>query len=181
MTSAAPFKKSSGWLDWHPDPGTPSYRPPAGAVDAHCHVFGPGASFPYAAQRKYTPCDASKEQLFALRDHLGFTRNVIVQASCHGTDNRALLDALDAANGRARGVAAVRPDIDDQALQALAQRGVKALRFNFVKRLVAPPPHARSGDRARGGAFRRGYNRAGVGHRRHVPSAPGAARRTDQS
>ena len=142
MTSAAPFKKSSGWLDWHPDPGTPSYRPPAGAVDAHCHVFGPGAAFPYAAQRKYTPCDASKEQLFALRDHLGFTRNVIVQASCHGTDNRALLDALDAANGRARGVAAVRPDIDDQALQALARRGVKALRFNFVKRLVAPPPRA---------------------------------------
>ena len=153
MTSAAPFKKSSGWLDWHPDPGTPSYRPPAGAVDAHCHVFGPGASFPYAAQRKYTPCDASKEQLFALRDHLGFTRNVIVQASCHGTDNRALLDALDAASGRARGVAAVRPDIDDQALQALARRGVRALRFNFVKRLVAPPraplPRARSGDRAR--------------------------------
>ena len=47
-----------------------SPRLPAGAVDAHCHVFGPGAEFPYAPERKYTPCDASKAQLFALRDHL---------------------------------------------------------------------------------------------------------------
>ena len=57
---------------------------PPGAVDAHCHVFGPGAQFPYAPERKYTPCDASSDQLFALRDRLGFARNVIVQATCHG-------------------------------------------------------------------------------------------------
>jgi 2-pyrone-4,6-dicarboxylate lactonase len=49
--------------------------------------------FPFAPERKYTPCDASKQQLFALRDHLGFARNVIVQATCHGADNRALVDA----------------------------------------------------------------------------------------
>ena len=50
--------------------------------------------FPYAPERKYTPCDAPKEKLFALRDFLGFERNVIVQATCHGNDNRALVDAL---------------------------------------------------------------------------------------
>ena len=87
-----------------------SCRPP-GAVDAHCHVFGPGAPFPYAPERKYTPCDAPKEQLWALRDFLGFERNVIVQATCHGADNRALVDALHASEGRARGVATVRDDI----------------------------------------------------------------------
>ena len=43
--------------------------------------------FPYAPERKYTPCDAGKDKLFALRDFLGFERNVIVQATCHGADN----------------------------------------------------------------------------------------------
>ena len=107
------------WLVWHQNPKKPAYVPPAGAVDAHCHVFGPEAEFPFAPERKYTPCDASKHQLFALRDHLGFDRNVIVQATCHGTDNRALVDALLAANGRARGVVTVGRDITDAELHDL--------------------------------------------------------------
>jgi 2-pyrone-4,6-dicarboxylate lactonase len=95
------------WLPFHPNPSKPRFRPPPGAVDAHCHVFGPASEFPYAPERKYTPCDASKDQLFALRDFLGFERSVIVQATCHGNDNRALVDALVHSNGRARGVASV--------------------------------------------------------------------------
>jgi hypothetical protein len=90
------FTKTPGWLDWYTDPSKPRFQLPPGSVDAHCHVFGPGAQFPYAPERKYTPCDASKDQLFALRDHLGFDKNVIVQATCHGSDNRALVDALKA-------------------------------------------------------------------------------------
>jgi 2-pyrone-4,6-dicarboxylate lactonase len=113
---------------------------PEGAVDAHCHVFGPAAVFPFAAERKYTPVDAPKEKLFALRDHLGFARNVIVQATCHGRDNRALVDALEAAGGRARGVAVLDPEIGDAELQALDRAGVRATRFNFVKRLVDAAP-----------------------------------------
>jgi 2-pyrone-4,6-dicarboxylate lactonase len=109
MTNAAlmEFQKTPGWLDWYPGPSRPRFKVPPGAVDAHCHVFGPGAEFPYAPERKYTPCDASKQQLFALRDHLGFARNVIVQATCHGAELRAMHDA-----------------------------GVRGVRFNFVKRLV---------------------------------------------
>jgi len=99
-------------------------------------VFGPGNEFPYAPERKYTPCDASKAQLFALRDFLGFERNVIVQATCHGSDNRALVDALKAANGKAMGVATVRRSITDQQLKDLHAAGVRGVRFNFVKRLV---------------------------------------------
>ncbi|MGW7344955.1 amidohydrolase family protein [Streptomyces sp. NPDC054854] len=134
------FEKTPGWLDWYADPSRPRFRLPEGAVDAHCHVFGPGAAFPYAPERKYTPCDASKDQLFALRDHLGFTRNVIVQATCHGADNRALADALRASKGMARGVATVRPDVSDEELRELHEAGVRGVRFNFVKRLVDAAP-----------------------------------------
>jgi 2-pyrone-4,6-dicarboxylate lactonase len=125
-----------GWLPFHPNPSVPRLRLPQGAVDAHCHVFGPGKVFPFAPERKYTPCDASKRQLFDLRDRLGFDRNVIVQATCHGSDNRALVDALESANGRARGVATVKRTITDDELQALHRAGVRGTRFNFVRRLV---------------------------------------------
>ncbi|OWV49832.1 2-pyrone-4,6-dicarboxylate hydrolase [Mameliella alba] len=130
-----------GYLPFHPSPRKPDYHPPEGAVDAHCHVFGPGAVFPYAPERKYTPCDAPKEKLFELRDFLGFARNVIVQASCHGKDNAALVDALEASDGLARGIAIVGADVDDAELQALHAAGVRGVRFNFVKRLVDATPH----------------------------------------
>ncbi|MBT56340.1 MAG: 2-pyrone-4,6-dicarboxylate hydrolase [Mameliella sp.] len=133
---------TAGYLPFHAAPKVPDYVPPAGAVDAHCHVFGPGDVFAYAPERKYTPCDAPKEQLFALRDHLGFSRNVIVQASCHGKDNAALVDALEASNGMARGVAIVGADVTDDELRALDDAGVRGVRFNFIKRLVEATPHA---------------------------------------
>jgi len=130
------FVKTPGWLDWFTHPSKPHFKLPAGAVDAHCHVFGPANEFPFSDERKYTPCDASKQQLFALRDHLGFARNVIVQATCHGADNRALVDACLAAKGKARGIATVRRDISDRQLQDLHAAGIRGVRFNFVKRLV---------------------------------------------
>ncbi len=130
------FSKTAGWLDWFDGPAKPAFTLPAGAVDAHCHVFGPGAEFPYAPERKYTPCDASKAELFALRDHLGFARNVIVQATCHGADNRAMVDACRASKGKARGVATVKRAVSDEELQSLHDAGVRGVRFNFVKRLV---------------------------------------------
>ncbi|MGQ0834262.1 MAG: amidohydrolase family protein [Gammaproteobacteria bacterium] len=134
------FQMDAGWRPFHPNPSKPAFRPPPGAVDAHCHVFGPGDVFPYAPERKYTPADAPKEKLWALRDHLGFERNVIVQATCHGADNRALVDALKDAEGRARGVATVKHDISDAELHALDHAGVRGVRFNFVKRLVDTVP-----------------------------------------
>ncbi len=130
------FTQDPDWLPFHASPHVPAFKVPDGSVDAHCHVFGPGEQVPYAETRKYTPCDAGKEQLWALRDHLGFSKNVIVQASCHGADNRALVDALIASEGRAKGVAVVKPDISDAELDALHAAGVRAVRFNFVKRLV---------------------------------------------
>ena len=128
------------YLPFHPNPSKPAFTPPPGAVDAHCHVFGPADNFPYAPERKYTPCDAPKEKLFELRDYLGFERNVIVQATCHGKDNRALVDALKAAGDKARGIASVGPDIGMDELKAMDEAGVRGVRFNFVKRLVDSTP-----------------------------------------
>ena len=132
-------------VSWHAAPSKPVYTPPPGAVDAHCHVFGPMARFPFSPQAKYLPEDAGPDMLFALRDHLGFARNVIVQASCHGTDNAATLDAIARSAGpdgieRARGVAVVDPAITEAELAALHACGIRGIRFNFLKRLVDDAP-----------------------------------------
>ncbi|MFT6951277.1 MAG: 2-pyrone-4,6-dicarboxylate lactonase [Paraglaciecola sp.] len=134
------FIKDADWLDWHPSPSKPTFVLPEGAVDAHCHVFGPGNEFPFAPQRKYTPCDASKAQLWSLGKYLGFSRNIIVQATCHGADNSALVDALQTSKGFARGVATVNESVTDLELETLHQAGVRGVRFNFVKRLVDALP-----------------------------------------
>jgi 2-pyrone-4,6-dicarboxylate lactonase len=138
----ATFLPDADWLAYHPNPTRPRFVAPPGSVDAHCHVFGPGDEFPYAPERKYTPVDAGKDELFALRDFLGFERSVVVQATCHGADNSAMVDALHSAAGRARGVATIRPTVTESELAALQDAGVRGVRFNFVKRLVDPKPDA---------------------------------------
>ncbi len=127
-------------ISWHANPSKPRYVPPPGAIDAHCHVFGPMAQFPFSPKAKYLPEDAGPEKLFALRDQLGFARNVIVQASCHGTDNSATLNAIARSGGMARGVAVVDPAISDAGLEALHIGGIRGIRFNFLKRLVDDAP-----------------------------------------
>jgi predicted TIM-barrel fold metal-dependent hydrolase len=122
-----------------PNPITPSYVPPPGACDSHCHIFGPGDRFPYAPGRRYTPPDAPREKLRALHAHLGFSRAVLVQASCHGADNRAMLDAIASSQGAWRGVAMVAPEVSDAELEALHAGGVRGVRFNFVRHLGGAP------------------------------------------
>ena len=127
-------------VSWHGNPSVPRFTPPPGAVDAHCHVFGPMAEFPFSPKAKYLPEDAGPDMLFALRDRLGFSRNVIVQASCHGTDNSATLNAIAKSDGKARGVAVVDPAISDSELEKLHHGGMRGVRFNFLKRLVDDAP-----------------------------------------
>jgi len=122
-----------------PNPVKPKYAPPPGACDAHCHIFGPAAEFPYAADRRYTPPDSPRENLRALHDHLGISRAVLVQASCHGADNRAMLDAIAWSKGAWRGVAMVGEDATERELEALHQGGVRGVRFNFVRHLGGAP------------------------------------------
>lgn len=122
-----------------PDTRTPEYVAPAGACDTHCHVFGPGDVFPYAPTRKYTPPDAPKEDLMALHDKLGIDRAVIVQASCHGTDNSAMLDAIASSNGRYLGICNAAEKFSDEEFARLHDGGIRGVRFNFVKHLGGAP------------------------------------------
>lgn len=136
------FATTPGWLHWENNRSKAEFQLPAGAVDAHCHVFGPGSEFPFSPTRKYTPCDASKADLFQLHNELGVSRRVLVQATCHGTDNSALLDVLRSDPELSRGVVTVGTDITDAELASLHEMGVRGVRFNFVKRLVENSPQA---------------------------------------
>lgn len=117
----------------------PSFQLPPNACDAHCHVFGPGEVFPYAPDRRYTPDDAPKEMLKALHDHLGISRAVFVQASCHGSDNRAMLDALAWRPDHYRGVAILDANTPGTDIPIMQRAGVRGARFNFVKHLGGTP------------------------------------------
>ena len=118
---------------------TPAFILPPLTCDAHCHVFGPASRFPYAQNRRYTPEDAPKETLRALHDHLGIQRAVIVQATCHGTDNAAMLDAIASDRTRYRGIALVDDSFSDRECQKLHDGGVRGVRFVFVKHLGGGP------------------------------------------
>jgi 2-pyrone-4,6-dicarboxylate lactonase len=124
----------------HPDPHPPrAFAPPPGACDAHCHVFGPAARFPFAPTRAYTPPDAGVDELRRLHDRLGLDRAVVVQASCHGTDNAALVDALRQGEGRYAGVAMIDDTTGDDELDELHEAGVRGARVNFVAHLGGAP------------------------------------------
>jgi len=124
----------------HRDPHPPTaFVPPADACDAHCHVFGPAHRFPFATDRSYTPPDSSIDDFEVLQDRLGLSRAVFVQASCHGTDNAAMVDALGRGHGRYAGVAMIDETFTDADIGALHDAGVRGIRFNFVAHLGGAP------------------------------------------
>jgi 2-pyrone-4,6-dicarboxylate lactonase len=124
-----------------PDPNTrkPEFRPPAGACDAHCHIFGPGDRYPYAPERTYTPPDAPLSRFKELQSILGLTRAVLVNASCHGRDNTVIVDAIAQSNGKYRGVANADDSFTEREFRTLHQQGFRGVRFNFVKHLGGVP------------------------------------------
>ena len=116
-----------------------SFTPPPGAYDAHCHVFGPAARFPFSADRTYTPPDSGIDAFERLQWRLGLSRAVFVQASCHGTDNRAMVDALERGEGRYAGVAMIDESFTTSDIAKLHDAGVRGTRFNFVAHLGGAP------------------------------------------
>ena len=127
-----------------PDPHTrtPKFRLPPLACDAHCHVFGPAAKFPYATDASYVPPDAPFEGLQKLHSILGIKRAVIVHASCHGADMRVTLDAIARSKGRYRGTAIVDRSYTMKDFERLHEGGIRGVRFNFVKHLGGRPERA---------------------------------------
>jgi 2-pyrone-4,6-dicarboxylate lactonase len=122
-----------------PNPCTPEFRAPAGACDAHCHIFGPADQYPYASDRSYTPPDAPLSRFKQLQSILGFERAVLVNASCHGCDNRVIVDAIAQSGGRYRGVANADDSFSERDFQRLHDQGFRGVRFNFVKHLGGVP------------------------------------------
>lgn len=125
---------------YHPNPSRPKLVLPEGACDAHFHVFGPQARFPFPANRTYTPADAPKERLFALHDHLGIGRGVVVQAGAHGFDNSAAADLIASRPGKYVGVALLPVSVSDDDLKNHARQGFRGVRFNYMGHLGKPEP-----------------------------------------
>jgi predicted TIM-barrel fold metal-dependent hydrolase len=109
------------------------------ACDAHCHVFGPADRFPFSANRSYTPPDSGIDDFEKLQSRLGLQRAVFVQASCHGTDNAAMVDAIQRGEGRYAGVAMIDESFSDNDLAHLHENRVRGIRFNFVAHLGGAP------------------------------------------
>src|SRR5882757_444551 len=116
-----------------PKPRRPHIAVPAGSCDCHAHVFDAGR-YSYQANRGYTPPDNPVERLLALHDALGIARGVVVQASVHGADNSAVLDAASAHPQRLRAVAAVTEEVTDAELTRMHATGVRGIRVNLVDR-----------------------------------------------
>jgi len=116
-----------------------AFTPPPLACDAHCHVFGPAAQFPFSPTRSYTPPDSGIDDFEKLQERLGLSRAVFVQASCHGTDNAAMIDAIQRGNGRYAGVAMIDDSYTDDDLAYLHANRVRGIRFNFVAHLGGAP------------------------------------------
>ena len=115
-----------------PAPRAPKVPFPAHACDAHAHVCGPAARYPYWPERIYTPPDALPAEYRHMLDALGCERAVLVQPSVYDVDNRAMLDALAADPTRLRGVAVVPFDITVAEIERLDAAGVRGVRCNIV-------------------------------------------------
>jgi len=124
---------------WMATPSKPKLKLPAGACDAHVHVWGPRKRFPFAEGRRYTPSDAPKELLFKLHERLGIQHCVIVQPACHGPDNSVTIDAVAATGGSYKGVALVPVTIADAELKRLAAANLCGARFHYMEHLGAGP------------------------------------------
>ena len=124
-----------------PDPHTrkPKFRPPPLACDAHCHIFGPAAKFPYDPKASYHPPDSPFEGLQRLHKILGLERAVIVHASCHGADMRATLDGIARSKGAYRGTAIIDESVSEKQFEEMHEGGIRGVRFNFVKHLGGRP------------------------------------------
>jgi 2-pyrone-4,6-dicarboxylate lactonase len=125
-----------------PAPRTPQLRLPRLACDTVCHVIGPRDRFAFSPDRKYDVPDAPFEELWRLHKILGIDRAVLVQATVHGSDNSAMVNALERSDGAYRGVAIVDDTVSETEIERLHRAGVCGVRFNFVRMLGGPPEPA---------------------------------------
>ncbi len=116
-----------------PHPGGPTrYAVPPGAVDTHAHVIGLPPAYPFVSERSYTPPEAPAARYLAMLDATGMAHGVLVQVSVHGTDNRLMVETLQANRQRLRGIAVIPLGLPERDLIALKEAGVRGLRLNVL-------------------------------------------------
>lgn len=111
------------------------------------HVFGPFARYPLASERAYSVAEAPLELHERMKRQVGLERTVLVQASGHGADNRAMLAALARLGSRGRGVAVLQATASPGELEPLHEAGVRGLRLNLYT-LAGRQGDSRAGDGA---------------------------------
>ena len=116
---------------WSSGSERPKTKAPARATDCHHHIYD--ARFPIDAKATLRPGDATVADYRQLQARIGTSRNVIVQPSTYGVDNRLLVEALGQFGARARGVAVVNTDVTDAELKRLHKAGVRGIRFNLAQ------------------------------------------------
>jgi predicted TIM-barrel fold metal-dependent hydrolase len=117
----------------HSEEPPPAFATPAGACDAHFHVFGAADRYPYASPEplRYKPPEAPLEDYLGLARHLGLQRFVFVQPSAYGRDNACMLDAMRATDPAIRrGIVDVDEDAPDALLAEMDALGVRGVRVN---------------------------------------------------
>ncbi|HJT61842.1 MAG TPA: amidohydrolase family protein [Burkholderiales bacterium] len=127
---------------YHHNPTEPKLKLPPGSCDAHFHVFGPKAKFPYDEKAPYRPADAPKDVLIDRHMFLGIERGVVVQSAAHGFDNSAAADLLADKKGSYVGVALAPVNVDMSKLKQLHEQGFRGVRFNYFQQLGSGPPIA---------------------------------------
>ncbi len=118
-------------VPWSAGSERPRLKAPPEAGDCHHHIYD--HRFPPDPRATLHPADATVADYRLLQTRLGLTRNVVVQPSTYGTDNRCMLAALAAFGPTARGIAVVHPDIPESDLRRMAAQGVRGIRFNLVQ------------------------------------------------
>ena len=109
----------------------PQVQMPRGACDCHAHLFGPQSKYAYAADRRYTPPDATADDYISMLQLIGVERAVLVQPSVYMTDNAVILDALAENKFPFRAVAVVNDGVTDAELARMHALGVRGLRLNL--------------------------------------------------
>src|SRR5882724_9466522 len=94
MLAAHARPAAAQMVKWSAGTEEPKLKAPANATDCHHHVYN--AKYPVDPTATLRPADALVDDYRALQKRIGTTRNVLVQPSTYGIDNRAHLDALEA-------------------------------------------------------------------------------------
>ena len=124
-------------VKWSSGTEAPKLKAPANATDCHHHIYD--AKYPVDPKATLRPADALVEDYRALQKRIGTTRNVIVQPSTYGIDNRCTLDALVAMGPSARAVVVVNHTVTDDELKRMHAMGARGIRFNLAQAGATTP------------------------------------------